>query len=218
MTAGSDLPSRAELPSGNSPPVASSTRHGAPHPDLLITGELLSRAKSGDPTALDALMARYRPRLERWASGRLPRYARSLFDTGDLVQETLLKAIEGLDLIEVRGPGVFQAYVRQAVLNRIRDQVRWARRRPGPDGVPEDLVDVAPSPLESAIGSDVLRRFEQGLTQLTEDERQLLHLRIELDFSYEEIAAVTERPSRDAARMAVQRALRRLADIMGHER
>ena len=193
--------------------------HGAsPSPDLLITGELLRRAKQGDDAALDALMARYRPRLERWASGRLPGYARSLFDTGDLVQETLLKAIEGLDSIEVRGPGVFQAYVRQAVLNRIKDQVRWARRRPGPEGVPEDLIDVSPSPLESAIGADVLQRFETALARLTEDERQLLHLRIELDFDYDEIAAATERASRDAARMAVQRALRRLADIMGHER
>jgi len=44
------------------------------------------------------------------------------------------------------------------------------------------------------------------------------HLRIELDFSYEEVAAITERGSRDAARMAVQRALRKLADVMGHER
>lgn len=190
----------------------------SPSPDLLITGELLRRAKQGDDAALDALMARYRPRLERWASGRLPGYARSLFDTGDLVQETLLKAIEGLDSIEVRGPGVFQAYVRQAVLNRIKDQVRWARRRPGPEGVPEDLIDVSPSPLESAIGADVLQRYETALARLTEDERQLLHLRIELDFDYDEIAAATERASRDAARMAVQRALRRLADIMGHER
>lgn len=190
----------------------------SPSHDLLITGELLHRAKQGDPSALDALMARYRPRLERWASGRLPRYARSLFDTGDLVQETLLKAIEGLDGIEVRGPGVFQAYVRQAVLNRIKDQVRWARRRPGPDGVPEDLIDVSPSPLESAIGSDVLRRYEDALARLSDDERQLLHLRIELDFDYEEIAAVTERATRDAARMAVQRALRKLAGIMGDER
>ena len=190
----------------------------SPSPDLLITGELLRRAKQGDDAALDALMARYRPRLERWASGRLPGYARSLFDTGDLVQGTLLKAIEGLDSIEVRGPGVFQAYVRQAVLNRIKDQVRWARRRPGPEGVPEDLIDVSPSPLESAIGADVLQRYETALARLTEDERQLLHLRIELDFDYDEIAAATERASRDAARMAVQRALRRLADIMGHER
>ena len=190
----------------------------SPSPDLLVTSELLQRAKDGDPESLEALMARYRPRLERWASGRLPRYARSLLDTGDLVQETLLKTFEGLDKIEVRGPGVFQAYVRQAVLNRIRDQVRWARRRPVAEGVPEHVADAAPSPLESAIGADVLERYERALERLSEEDRRLLHFRIELDFSYEEIAAMTERSSRDAARMAVQRALRKLAETMGHER
>ena len=190
----------------------------APASDLLLTGALLKRAQEGDPRALEALMARYRPRLERWASGRLPSYARSLFDTSDLVQETLLKAIEGLDQIEVRGPGFFQAYVRQAVLNRIRDQVRWARRRPGPDGVPDRLEDRTPSPLEAAIGVDALERYEKALTELTDEERQLLHLRIELDYSYEEIAVITNRSTRDAARMAVQRSLRRLADVMDYER
>ncbi len=190
------------------------SRPDQPDSDLLITGALVQRAKDGDEHARSALMARYRPRLERWASGRLPLYARSLLDTSDLVQETLVRVIEGLDGIEVRGPGFFQAYVRQAVLNRIRDQVRRANRRPGPEGVPEDLAASTPSPLESAIGADLLHRYEDALEQLTEEERQLLHLRIELDFDYEEVAAAMERSSSDAARMAVQRALRKLADVM----
>ena len=193
------------------PPPDSSSR------DLLITSELLRRAKDGDGAALDVLVARYLPRLQRWASGRLPLYARSLFDTADLVQETLLRAIQGLDGIEVRGPGGFQAYVRQAVLNRISDQVRWARRRPEPEDVPESTPDGSPSPLELAIGADVLDRYERALRQLADDDQRLLHLRLELDFDYDEIAAITERASRDAARMAVQRALRRLAEVMGNE-
>lgn len=188
----------------------------SPSPELLLTTELLDRARQGDPVALEALMARYLPRLMRWTSGRLPPYARSLFDTSDVVHETLLRAIQGIEGIEVRGPGGFQAYVRQAVLNRIRDQLRWARRRPGPEDVPETLPDPHPSPLESAIGADVLARYESALAALNEEERQLLHLRIELDFSYEEIAALTGRSSRDAVRMAVKRALRKLAEIMGH--
>ncbi|MDZ4806295.1 MAG: RNA polymerase sigma factor [Candidatus Eisenbacteria bacterium] len=185
--------------------------------DLLVTTELLTLAKNGDRQALEVLTARYLPRLVRWATGRLPASARSLLDTHDVVQETLLRAIQGIDGIEVRGPGGFQAYVRQAVLNRIRDQIRWSRRRPGPEGVPEDLYDGLPSPLENAIGADVLDRYERALTDLSEEERQLLHLRIELDFSYEEIAAITERPSRDAVRMAIKRALLKLAESMGHE-
>lgn len=189
---------------------------GVPSPELLITGELLQGAKNGNPRALETLMVRYRPRLLRWATGRLPTYARSLFDTNDLVQETLLRAIQGLDHLEVGGPGMFQAYVRQAILNRIRDQVRWAKRRPGMDEVPEDVEDSTPSPLENAIGADTLKRYERALEQLSEAQRRLIHLRVELDFSFEEIAAIMERDSPDAARMAVQRAVRKLAEVMGH--
>jgi DNA-directed RNA polymerase specialized sigma24 family protein len=106
--------------------------------------------------------------------------------------------------------------VRSAVLNRIKDEVRWAGRRPGPDGVPETLPDRLPTPLENVIGAELLDRYEAGMARLDERNRQLLHLRIELDFDYDEIAAMTGRESRNTARMAVQRALSRLADEMGH--
>ena len=191
---------------------------GGPGSPLLATRDLLLSAKEGDEKALAEIMGRYLPRMRRWASGRLPVYARSLLDTNDLVQETLLRVIQSLDRIEVRGPGAFQAFVRQAVLNRIRDELRWAKLRPGADGVPEDIVDRASSPLENAIGADVLAQYERALAGLSEEERELLHLRIELDFDYDVIAGMTGRPSRDAARMAVQRALARLADGMGHLR
>ncbi|MFN0149436.1 MAG: RNA polymerase sigma factor [bacterium] len=200
---------------GRSPQKPSASAEPA---SLLATAELLRLAKDGHAPSREQLMARYLPRLRRWAAGRLPMRARSLLDTADLVQETLIAVLEGLDRIEVRGPGGFQAYVRQAVLNRIRDQVRWAARRPGPGDVPETLDDPSPSPLENAIGSDVLARYEAGLAGLTDAERELLHLRLELDFDYEEIAGMTGKPSRDAARVAIQRALARLAERMGHER
>src|SRR5690349_5378341 len=102
---------------------------------LLTTQELLRLAKGGDARAQELLLARYLPRLRRWASGRLPLYARSLLDTGDLVQATMLRILQGLDRIEARGPGGFQAYVRQAIVNRIRDEVRWASLRPGSDAL-----------------------------------------------------------------------------------
>lgn len=187
-----------------------------PAESLVVTGELVERAKSGDSRALDALMARYRPRLERWARGRLPTYARSLLDTGDLVQETLVKVFERLEIFDVSRPGGFQAYVRQAILNRIKDQVRWARRRPEGEML-EHLEDRTPSPLEQAIGTDVLERFERGMAELSDEERRLVHLRVELDLGYDEIALLTERATFDAARMATQRALGKLAEIMGHD-
>ena len=52
---------------------------------------------------------------------------------------------------------------------------------------------------------------------LSEEERQLLHLRIELDYDHAEIAEMTGKPSKDAARMAVTRAIGHLAEAMGKD-
>lgn len=186
--------------------------------DLLRTQDLILGAKQGRRDALEALLARYRPRLLRWAAGRLPNSARSLLDTGDLVQETLIRAVENMGSIEANGPAAFEAYVRQTVLNRIGDQIRWARRRAGSEPASESLVDQAPSPLEEAIGADVVRRYEGAMALLSEEERRLLHMRIELDLGYDEIAAMMGRSSADATRMAIQRALHKLAYTMGHRK
>lgn len=189
---------------------------GPAAPDTFLTSELLERAQEGDRAALERILERYLPRLQRWASGRLPSYARSLFDTTDIVQETLLRTLEGIQRLDPR-PGAFQSYVRKAVLNRIRDQVRWASRRRGSGEIADDLVDPAPSPVEHAIGADLLARYERGMEAVDDEDRRILHLRIDLDFDFDEIAAMTGRPSPNAARMAFQRALGRLAEAMGGE-
>jgi RNA polymerase sigma-70 factor (ECF subfamily) len=55
---------------------------------------LLVRARSGDHAALDRLFLRHLRPLQRWASGRLPGWARGLADTDDLVQDTLLHTLK----------------------------------------------------------------------------------------------------------------------------
>jgi RNA polymerase sigma-70 factor (ECF subfamily) len=189
----------------------------SPAPELLLTVDLLRDAKQGDAAALNVLMARYLPRLHRWACGRLPRHARSLLDTGDLVQETLLKALQTLDQLEIRSPGSFQAYVRQAIQNRIIDQIRWAGRRAGSEPISENMPDPGDSPLEKLIGSDLFERYERAYARLEADDQLFIHLRIELEFAYDEIASVMGRSSADAARMGVKRAVRKLAESIGHE-
>ena len=83
------------------------------------TSDLLDRARAGDEEALNTLFARHLPTLRRWASGRLPRWARDIADTTDLVQETIIATLRHLDSFEDRGDGALQAYLRQAVINRI---------------------------------------------------------------------------------------------------
>ena len=55
------------------------------------TFHLISRARNGDQEAIERLFARHLKPLQRWASGRLPKWARDLADTDDLVQDTLLQ-------------------------------------------------------------------------------------------------------------------------------
>ncbi len=90
---------------------------------------LLERAKAGDGEALDTLYARYIPRLSRFGRGRLPAWARERLETEDLVQETLVHTLGRIESFERRWEGALQAYLRQALLNRVRDEVRRAGRR-----------------------------------------------------------------------------------------
>src|SRR3954469_22988975 len=59
--------------------------------DAGTTVELLGRARHGDRVALEALFTRHGPRLRRWASGRLPSWARDMTDTDDLVQDAMMQ-------------------------------------------------------------------------------------------------------------------------------
>jgi RNA polymerase sigma-70 factor (ECF subfamily) len=175
------------------------------------TGLLLERARRGDGDALERVLERYVPRLRRWASGRLPKWARDCIDTDDLVQETVLHTLRHVDGFEPRGPGAFHAYVRQALANRIRNELRNAARRPPIGGLDSNAAAEQQSPLEQAIGRERLARYDDALARLEPFEREAVVSRVELGLSYQELAEVTGRPSADAARMAVGRALVKLA-------
>jgi DNA-directed RNA polymerase specialized sigma24 family protein len=70
------------------------------------------------------------------------------------------------------------------------------------------------SPLEAAIGQEVVERYEAALASLTTAERDAIVARLELGLTHEEIAQALGKPSADAARMAVARAMVQLARVM----
>jgi RNA polymerase sigma-70 factor, ECF subfamily len=174
------------------------------------TVDLLTRARAGDRRSVDALFERCLPPLRRWARGRLPQYARELADTHDLVQETVLHTLHRLDVFEARGPGALLAYLRQAVYNRIRDEIRRVRRRPPSTGLDDAYPDRGASPLDLAIGREDVERYEAAMKRLPSADREAIIARLELQQSYEEVAVALGKPTADAARMAVKRALARL--------
>ena len=190
----------------------------AAHDDRVdSTHDLLELARAGDQAALETLFARYTSPLKRWARGRLPRWARDLGDTDDLVQETVLQTLKQIGRFEPRRDGSFHAYLRTALHNRLLNEIRRVNRRPT-QALEVDVVDPAPSPVEEVIGGQTLASYEAGLARLSIDERDALVARIELGQSYAEIARSLGKPTPDAARMAVSRALLRLAQEMQRER
>lgn len=178
------------------------------------TVQLLSKAREGDHDALESLLQRTIPPLRRWARGRLPVAARGMDDTADLVQDSVFAALRHLERFEARDKGALQAYLRQAVMNRIRDLVRKVRRRPMPVELPEQLTDNGKSPLQEAIGRDHLEAYERAVRALNPADRAAIVARVELQYSYEDLAVALNKPSPAAARMTVTRAMKRLVAQM----
>jgi RNA polymerase sigma-70 factor (ECF subfamily) len=184
---------------------------------VLSTVDLLTQARGGDPCAMDLLFQRIVPLLRRWARGRLPPHARELCDTEDLVQDTVFAALRNLEEFEVRHPGALLAYLRLALLNRVRDEVRRTRRRGPPVELPAEWPDYGASPLDLVLGRAEVVRYEAALERLRPEHREAILWRIECQCSYEELAIALGKPSANAARVAVRRALMRLAKEMSHE-
>jgi RNA polymerase sigma-70 factor (ECF subfamily) len=175
---------------------------------------LIERAQSGDAAALNRLIDRYRPRIVRWASGRLPGYARDLTDTEDLVQDALVGTFRNFQTFQCRGEWALQGYLRRAVLNRIREELRRQKGRPRRDELRDEVAAQELSPLEAAMGAETFARYNAALDTLTEPEREAVIARLELGCSYKEIALLLDKSSEDAARMGVTRAIARVANLM----
>ena len=179
----------------------------------LTSGELLRRARAGDSRALSTLLRRQGTALTRWARGRLPRWARHLADTADLVQDALLNTFRRIDRFDDRGSGALQAYLRQAVQNRISDELRRIERRPTAemdDGFPADTL----SPYDLTLSAERALAYKQALASLSEADRVLIVARFEMDYTYEQLALIGDRASPEAARKALRRAVLKLADRM----
>jgi RNA polymerase sigma-70 factor (ECF subfamily) len=179
--------------------------------DKESTGALLEGIRDGDAAATARLVKRYLPILRRWAHGRLPAKARDMSDTDDLVQVALIRGLAKLEGFEQRRTGAFLAYMRQIVRNQIRDEIR----KPGRDRLvelSEDLPDGGASPLEEAIGRESLECYQAALQTLPSKQREAVVMRLEMGFSYREIAETLGQGTEEGVRISIRRGLMRLRE------
>jgi RNA polymerase sigma-70 factor (ECF subfamily) len=185
------------------------------HDRTLSSRELLRQVRDGNDDAANRLFARYLPQLHRWAHGRLPRWARDVLDTGDLVQDAAYHTFKQLPSFEPRGDGALFWYLRRSLVNRIRDQLRAIVRRPAPAPL-ADHPDTGESPFDLTASREKLDRYLAALKRLRAEDRDAIVARLERGCTYEQLAEVLGKSSAEAARLAVRRALIRLAREMDH--
>lgn len=181
------------------------------------SARLLRLAQEGEPGAREAIVAKHLPRLLTWARGRLPPWARSVADTRDVVHEALLRTLDRLPAFRPRHRLALQAYLRQAVKNRIRDELRRLERRPilSEEALSLEAPSHAPSPLDAVLDNERAERYRRALASLTPQEQELVVARFELGYTFDQIALLAGRPSGDAARMALRRAVLKLVEELG---
>jgi RNA polymerase sigma factor (sigma-70 family) len=160
-----------------------------------------------------ALLVRCLPRLHRLAHNRLPRWVRSIADTADIVHDVVLRSMRHLRTIERRDEGAIAAYLAEAVRNRIRDEHRRIARRGATAPPPADASGGGASPFDLAARDQMERRYRAALARLNPLDQALIVGHVELEYSHEQLGVMTGR-TRNAARMALQRAIRRLAEEM----
>jgi len=179
------------------------------------TLHLLAEARAGRGEALELLCRRYLPRIRTWARGRLPECARNLEDTDDLVQDAFLRVLRHMEHFDPQHSGAFLGLVRTTVRNSLVDRYRRMGRRGSTEPADVEIPDIRPSPLEKLLGEECARSYEAALDALDPLDRALLFSRFELRLEYQDVARDFGKPTADAARMAVKRAVMRLAETLG---
>jgi RNA polymerase sigma factor (sigma-70 family) len=160
----------------------------------------------------DALIEKCLPALKRWAHGRIPAGARGRFETRDLVQQAVLHLLARSQAFEPTSAEATLAYLRKTVLNLVRDEARRLARRPVSSELTEDVPEVLlETPLDRLILQQTYDHYRQALATLKPRDRILIIASLEKDWSVQEIATRLPMKSVAATRVALSRALKRLA-------
>lgn len=174
---------------------------------------LLAASKHGEGWAFDHLFHHWNRPLTGFAG------ARGVVDVEEVVSEIFLGAFTSIRRFE-GDERQFRAWLFRIARNKIADSHRQAGRRPL-----TIAIDQSTDPRFDLVGGDVeddaeadfgRQRVESLLNELTEDQREVLLLRIVADLTVSEIATIVgKRPG--AVKQLQRRALRRLEQLLNQQ-
>jgi len=154
--------------------------------DKLSDPVLVQRSKDGDRRALDVLLARHRPNVERLAL----RVLRDPEDADDATQEALAKVC--VRLKQFNGSAQFSTWLHRLVVNTCLDAVERRKTRMH-EPLGEDLASVD-DPARAARNSELRRELCDALADVSPQQAQVVLLKDALGYSFEEIAEAAGMP------------------------
>lgn len=163
--------------------------------------ELVGRVLSGDLQSYGELIARHRPRLERYAYY----YLGTREDAEEALQDSLIRAYRAV--AQCANPDRFGAWILRILVNRCRSR-RVRRRLPlwSLDGLaPAQHPTVA----HSSERAEWREEIRQALAELSAEQRESFLLKHVEDMTYDEMAHLTG-ATVPALKMRVSRACERL--------
>jgi RNA polymerase sigma-70 factor (ECF subfamily) len=200
-------------------------------PDQEKTDELLSGARQGDSGAINRLLERHRGAVRRLVQIRLDQKIQRRLDVSDVVQDVFIEANRRL-ADYLRQPKMpFHLWLRHIARDRIIDAHRRHRvsakrsidrEQPLAVGGEMDrsavelaaqLCDDRLTPAAAATQREMVRRVEQAIAQLNDQDAEIIVMRHYEQLSNQEVAqslGLTE----PAASMRYLRAVRRLRALL----
>lgn len=157
--------------------------------ERLTDVELVRRATSGDALALDALVTRYAPRVNRLAAQLLG----DLEEARDAAQESLVKLCTKLR--QFRGEAQFATWLHRLVVNTCRDRMAFQRvRRTEPLVLEEGATGEESDPSSLAALADLRQDLREALSRLSPKQRAAVVLRDSFGLPYTEVARLVSIP------------------------
>lgn len=194
--------------------------------------EILARAARGDTSARAQLLEQHRDRLKRMVALRLDRRVLKRVDPSDIIQETLIQANHKLDEYLRQQPIPFYPWLRQLAWDQLvtayrRHVVAHRRSTTREDFVPDlsdesvaelatVLCDLSEEPLRKLLRAEAQGRLRDALSQLAEQDREILVLRYLEQLSTADTAAILNL-GLSAVKMRHLRAIERLRELLGNQ-
>lgn len=195
------------------------------------TEELLARARCGDPSAVEQLLARHRQRLRRMIVVRMDERLSARIDPSDVVQEALIVAAKKLPAYLCKPAVSFYPWLRRIAWERLLDahrrHLQAGRRsvsREEPPGLSDTsaieladrLVAGGTNPLARLLRDELCARVQAILARLADGDREILLLRHLEQLTSAESAEVLG-IGQEAAKKRYLRAVQRFRRLLGDE-